>query len=75
MASANDGQVVRIGLTANGLADLFPIVVAREHVTRLKPAPTPTSTPPHSSPPHPGDASPSRTPTRASPPLSPPACP
>ncbi|WP_053675351.1 HAD family hydrolase [Streptomyces sp. WM4235] len=39
VASANDGHVVRAGLTATGLADLFEIVVAREHVTRLKPAP------------------------------------
>lgn len=39
VASANDGQVVRAGLAAVGLADLFEIVVAREHVTRLKPAP------------------------------------
>ncbi|MGA5193120.1 HAD family hydrolase [Streptomyces exfoliatus] len=39
VASANDGQVVRAGLTAVGLADLFGVIVAREHVTRLKPAP------------------------------------
>ncbi|MEU1861805.1 HAD family hydrolase [Streptomyces gardneri] len=39
VASANDGQVVRAGLTAAGLADLFGVIVAREHVTRLKPAP------------------------------------
>ncbi|WP_051787915.1 MULTISPECIES: HAD family hydrolase [Streptomyces] len=39
VASANDGQVVRAGLAAVGLADLFDVLVAREHVTRLKPAP------------------------------------
>ncbi|MDC3961573.1 HAD family hydrolase [Polyangium jinanense] len=39
VASANDGQVVRAGLAAVGLADLFHVLVAREHVTRLKPAP------------------------------------
>lgn len=39
VASANDGQVVRAGLAVAGLDDLFGIVVAREHVTRLKPAP------------------------------------
>ncbi|MFB6532279.1 HAD family hydrolase [Streptomyces sp. NPDC056399] len=39
VASANDGQVVRAGLAAAGLADLFDLVIAREHVTRLKPKP------------------------------------
>ncbi|MEW1658661.1 HAD family phosphatase [Streptomyces sp. NPDC093707] len=39
VASANDGQVVRASLTAVGLTDLFDTVIAREHVTRLKPAP------------------------------------
>ncbi|MFE1790886.1 HAD family hydrolase [Streptomyces sp. NPDC059525] len=39
VASANDGQVVRAGLAAVGLDDLFDIVIAREHVTQLKPAP------------------------------------
>ncbi|WP_407841443.1 HAD family hydrolase [Streptomyces sp. DSM 116496] len=39
VASANDGQVVRAGLTAVGLADLFDVLVAREQVTQLKPAP------------------------------------
>ncbi|MDI1437304.1 HAD-IA family hydrolase [Polyangium sorediatum] len=35
----NDGQVVRAGLAAVGLADLFHVLVAREHIARLKPAP------------------------------------
>nr|WSX74390.1 HAD family phosphatase [Streptomyces sp. NBC_00899] len=39
VASANDGAVVRAGLTAAGLSGLFATIVAREHVTRLKPAP------------------------------------
>lgn len=39
VASANDGLVVRAGLGAAGLADLFPVLVAREHVTHLKPHP------------------------------------
>ncbi|MFD3788742.1 HAD family hydrolase [Streptomyces cyaneofuscatus] len=39
VASANDGHVVRAGLGAIGLGDLFQIIVAREHVTHLKPAP------------------------------------
>ncbi|GAA4681408.1 HAD family phosphatase [Streptomyces chumphonensis] len=39
VASANDGQVVRAGLAAVGLADVFNVVVAREHVAHLKPAP------------------------------------
>ncbi|MFE1788060.1 HAD family hydrolase [Streptomyces sp. NPDC059525] len=39
VASANDGQVVRAGLAAAGLDGLFDIVIAREHVARLKPAP------------------------------------
>lgn len=39
VASANDGQVVRAGLAAIGLDDLFQTVIAREHVAHLKPAP------------------------------------
>jgi HAD superfamily hydrolase (TIGR01509 family) len=39
LASANAGQVVRAGLTAAGLTDLFQILVAREHVAHLKPDP------------------------------------
>ncbi|KOU27418.1 hypothetical protein ADK53_37140 [Streptomyces sp. WM6373] len=39
VASANDGQVVHAGLAAVGLADLFGVIVAREHVALLKPAP------------------------------------
>ncbi|MFF7635789.1 HAD family hydrolase [Kitasatospora sp. NPDC008050] len=39
VASANDGQVVRAGLTAADLGGLFEVIVAREHVPRLKPAP------------------------------------
>ncbi|MFG2174756.1 HAD family hydrolase [Streptomyces niveus] len=39
VASANDGQVVRAGLAATGLTDLFHVVVAREHVAHLKPDP------------------------------------
>lgn len=39
VASANDGHVVRAGLNAAGLAGLFPVLVAREHVTHLKPHP------------------------------------
>ncbi|WP_435647797.1 HAD family hydrolase [Kitasatospora purpeofusca] len=39
VASANDGQVVRAGLAAVGLDGLFDMVIAREHVSRLKPAP------------------------------------
>ncbi|GAB2781849.1 HAD-IA family hydrolase [Streptomyces daliensis] len=39
VASANDGQVVRATLTAAGLASLFEVVIAREDVSRLKPAP------------------------------------
>ncbi|MET9660453.1 HAD-IA family hydrolase [Streptomyces sp. NPDC006510] len=39
VASANDGQVVRAGLDAAGVADQFPVLVAREHVTRLEPDP------------------------------------
>jgi HAD superfamily hydrolase (TIGR01509 family) len=39
VASANDGQVVRAGLAATGLGGLFEVVVAREHVSRLKPSP------------------------------------
>ncbi|MFC8448217.1 HAD family hydrolase [Kitasatospora sp. NPDC057223] len=39
VASANDGRVVRAGLAAVGLDRLFDVVIAREHVSRLKPAP------------------------------------
>ncbi|WP_051824510.1 HAD-IA family hydrolase [Kitasatospora aureofaciens] len=39
VASANDGQIVRAGLAAAGLADLFETVIAREHVARPKPDP------------------------------------
>lgn len=39
VASANDGRIVRAGLTAVGLAHLFPVIVAREDVAGLKPAP------------------------------------
>ncbi|MFD6891412.1 HAD family hydrolase [Streptomyces sp. NPDC059957] len=39
VASANDGQVVRAGLAAIGLDNLFQTVIGREHVARLKPAP------------------------------------
>ncbi|MFE1791962.1 HAD family hydrolase [Streptomyces sp. NPDC059525] len=39
VASANDGAIVRAGLAAAGLSDVVAVVVAREDVTRLKPAP------------------------------------
>ncbi|MER6399561.1 HAD family phosphatase [Kitasatospora sp. NPDC001603] len=39
VASANDGQIVRASLAVSGLAGLFAVVVAREDVARLKPAP------------------------------------
>ncbi|MFI5580587.1 HAD family hydrolase [Streptomyces sp. NPDC051822] len=39
VASANDGRVVRAGLTVTGLDLLFPIIVAREDVACLEPAP------------------------------------
>ncbi|MFJ9054812.1 HAD-IA family hydrolase [Streptomyces sp. NPDC102409] len=39
VASANDGRIVRAGLAAAGLARLFPVIVAREDVAALKPAP------------------------------------
>ncbi|MFD5419120.1 HAD family hydrolase [Streptomyces sp. NPDC127069] len=39
VASANDGAIVRAGLAAAGLSDVVTVVVAREDVTRLKPAP------------------------------------
>ncbi|MEJ8639804.1 HAD family phosphatase [Streptomyces sp. MS2.AVA.5] len=39
VASANDGAVVRAGLEAAHLSDLFPVVIAREDVSHVKPAP------------------------------------
>ncbi|RSS76844.1 HAD family phosphatase [Streptomyces sp. WAC06614] len=39
VASANDGAIVRAGLAAAGLSDVIGVVVAREDVARLKPAP------------------------------------
>ncbi|MFD7030219.1 HAD family hydrolase [Streptomyces sp. NPDC059917] len=39
VASANDGAIVRAGLAAAHLSGLVTVVVAREDVTRLKPAP------------------------------------
>ncbi|MGW7415046.1 hypothetical protein [Streptomyces sp. NPDC054863] len=39
IASAHDGHVVRAGPAATGLDSLFHTIVAREHVSRLKPAP------------------------------------
>ncbi|MCX4967251.1 HAD hydrolase-like protein [Streptomyces sp. NBC_00654] len=39
VASANDGHIVRAGLAAAGLAHLFTIIVTREDVAALKPAP------------------------------------
>ncbi|WP_381805685.1 HAD family hydrolase [Streptomyces niveus] len=39
VASANDGRIVRAGLAVAGLAHLFPVIVAREDVAALKPAP------------------------------------
>ncbi|MGW7052953.1 HAD family hydrolase [Streptomyces sp. NPDC054887] len=39
IATANDGRLVRAALKLTGLDSLFETLVAREHVTRLKPAP------------------------------------
>ncbi|MFE9687488.1 HAD family hydrolase [Streptomyces sp. NPDC006285] len=39
VASSNDGQVVRAGLRFIGLAETITIVIAREDVAALKPAP------------------------------------
>jgi len=39
IATANDGRLVRAALGLTGLDTLFEILIAREHVTRLKPAP------------------------------------
>lgn len=39
VASANDGSIVRAGLAVAGLTEVITTVVAREDVTRLKPAP------------------------------------
>ncbi|MFE1808682.1 HAD family hydrolase [Streptomyces sp. NPDC059533] len=39
VVSADDGRIVHAGLAATGLDGLFRTVIAREHVTRLKPAP------------------------------------
>jgi beta-phosphoglucomutase-like phosphatase (HAD superfamily) len=39
VASANDGLIVRAGLTAIGLAEAITVVVARDDVAHLKPAP------------------------------------
>ncbi|MGW7029105.1 HAD family hydrolase [Streptomyces xanthophaeus] len=39
IATANDGRLVRAALGLTGLDALFETLVAREHVTRLKPAP------------------------------------
>ncbi|MFE5523528.1 HAD family hydrolase [Streptomyces virginiae] len=39
VASANDGAIVRTGLAAAGLSDVVTVVVAREDVAHLKPAP------------------------------------
>ncbi|MET9678515.1 HAD hydrolase-like protein [Streptomyces sp. NPDC006482] len=39
VASANDGHIVRAGLAEAGLLHLFPVIVAREDVAALKPAP------------------------------------
>ncbi|MFE5518475.1 HAD family hydrolase [Streptomyces virginiae] len=39
VASANDGAIVRTGLDHAGLSGVVAVVVAREDVTRLKPAP------------------------------------
>jgi len=39
IATANDGRLVRAALRLTGLDTLFETLIAREHVTRLKPAP------------------------------------
>ncbi|MCJ1676240.1 HAD family hydrolase [Streptomyces sp. APSN-46.1] len=39
VASANDGRIGRAGIAVAGLAHLFPVIVAREDVVRLEPAP------------------------------------
>ncbi|GAA2424850.1 fructose-1-phosphate/6-phosphogluconate phosphatase [Actinomadura vinacea] len=39
VASANDATLVQAGLAALGLADLFPVVLGRQHAPRLKPSP------------------------------------
>ncbi|MEU2180939.1 HAD family hydrolase [Streptomyces thermolilacinus] len=39
IVSANDGGIVRAGLTAIGLHALTTVLIAREHVRRIKPAP------------------------------------
>lgn len=39
VASANDGAIVRAGLAVAGLGEAVTVVVAREDVTMLKPAP------------------------------------
>ncbi|MFF8916414.1 hypothetical protein ACF08M_24575 [Streptomyces sp. NPDC015032] len=75
MDSANDGQAVRAGLTAAGLTHLFAILVARGHVTRIKPAPMSTGWPSRSWPYRLTVASRSRTPTKAPSRLAPSECP
>ena len=71
VASANDGIIVRTGLTLLGMAEVITTVIAREDVTALKPAPDAYLTRPRGSGYRRKPAWPTKTPTTACAPRKP----